>query len=179
MMKGAPSKRMKLDLQGMPIPEQLDKDSILDKISDTNDQFLVNSAVQQSASIQLGNLEEWVKKAEQSYPTFESVEAIMKEITQEFRQHVHMQLFDDRTETTGAMDIMKKTLEEQVKELGKAVKLTDESGMERRGSQACGQVYLPVSDTEFKEFKDLVWAQLQQYDIMTTKSKGICHRKQK
>ena len=67
------------------------------------------------------------------------------------------------------MNIMKEAFEGHVEEMGTSLKLLEASDKEFRSTRGKGKVYTPVAESEYKEFKDLVWAKFRQWETALNK----------
>ena len=105
--------------------------------------------LQEALSGQVRQLEAEMKKVQVIYPSFESVEARMK-------QYQH--------DITYNMSIMKEAFERHVEKMGASVKSLEASDKEFRSIRGKGKVYTPVSESEYREFKDVVWAKFQLWE---------------
>ena len=100
----------------------------------------------------------------------ESVEARMDHYQRYMEQQIHQQVSTEKLDISYNMKIMREALEEQVEEIGQAVRLMIK---EPRFANGKGQGHSSVAESEYRDFKDSVWARFRQCDAALTE----CQRK--
>ena len=145
---------MRTDPSGSQPINYTDLSEVVEQFALFQDRLNVNEDIQESISVQIKQLETEMKRNQAIYPSFESVEARMKQYQQDI---------------TCNMCVMKDTFEKHVEKMGESLRSLEASNREIRINRGKGNVYMPVAESEYREFKDQVWAKFQIWETALNK----------